>query len=134
MTTEMTGAKKIIWIGGVVVASTFILIMFVLLVLSLLDSDYKHIGSYLIFASYGILHLMVNGAFKANRKWGKPGLLTLYSLWTLAALYSALFGEGSGTDELALLTAVIVAIGSILLITLLLLSRPGAQNRNKQVA
>ncbi len=134
MSTELTGARRVIWIGGLIVSFMFILIMFVFLVLAILDSDYQQIGSYIIFAAYGILHLVINGAFKTNRKWGKPGLLTLYSLWAALALYSALFGVASKEDGMALLTAVVVALGSALMITLLLQTKPSASRQRRQTA
>jgi peptidoglycan/LPS O-acetylase OafA/YrhL len=131
MTPQLTGMRRLIWIGGLLVSLMFILIMFVLIVLSILDSNYEHIVAYVIFAGYGILHLVTNVAFKHNRKWGRPGLLTLYSLWIVYSVYKALSGS---TDELALLTAVIVALGSAVMIALLTLAKPGASPRTRQAA
>ncbi len=131
MTQQLTGTKRLIWIGGLLVSLMFILIMFVLIVLSVLDSNYEHIVAYGFFASYGILHLVTNVAFKTNRPWGRTGLLTLYSLWIVYSVYKAISGPA---EEMALPTAIIVALGSATMIALLVQSKPGNNRQRRQPA
>jgi len=107
----------------------FVLIMFVFIILAILDSNYQHLGVYFIFAAYGIIHLITNMAFKTGRKWGKTGLLTLYSLWILYSVFKALVGH---INEMSLVTAIVVSLGSAVMVALLVQDKPDSSQGVRQ--
>ena len=107
----------------------YVLIMFVSIILAILDSNYQHLGVYFIYVAYGIIHLITNMAFKTGRKWGKTGLLTLYSLWILYSVFKALVGH---INEMSLVTAIVVSLGSAVMVALLVQDKPDSSQGVRQ--
>ena len=129
MAAQLTGIRRFIWTGGLLISMMFILMMFVRIVLSILDSSYDDFAVYIAYAAYGLLHLVVNSAFKTNRTWGSNGLMEIYSLWGGYALFKAITNSGSG---ISLITAVVVALGSALMLTFLIQSKSKSSSETRQ--
>lgn len=110
---------RIVWICGVVYAGMFLLLSFTRIGLAALDHDFSDFSTSLFFGVYGIIHLVINNAFKTGRQWGRIGLLVINALWVLGAIASGL----TVGDELSQLNAVFVGIFSASVILLVLQER-----------
>ena len=110
------GAARIIWRYGIVFSAMFLVYAFANIGLAILDSDYSGIGAPLIFGAYAVAHLVVNNAFKASHRWGSQGLIVIYAIWMAIAVIKIFASEG----PLPLLTALLVATGSGVMVALLI--------------
>ena len=110
------GPARIIWRYGIVFSAMFLVYAFANIGLAILDSDYSGIGAPLIYGAYAVVHLVVNNAFKATHRWGSQGLIVIYALWMAIAVIKFFTIDG----PLTLLTALLIAVGSGLMVALLI--------------
>lgn len=110
---------RIVWISGVVFAGMFLLLSFTRIGLAALDRDFSDFSTSLFFGAYGIIHLVINNAFKTGRQWGKRGLLIVNALWVIGAIFTGF----TSTDELSYLNAALVGALSCAIIYLVIQER-----------
>lgn len=119
-TIGRSGSREVwgtgVWVYGIIFSAMFLLYAFANLGLAILDANYQNIAAPLIYGAYGVIHLLINHAYKTDSPWGLMGLLALYGIWTLWSLVSVFIGD---SDSLSLATSMVVAGASAVIVTIL---------------